>query len=319
MPGSILRPNGSTPGFGFILTGTKRAAATGGHNIIPTPLPPPLSPLHVVSGVGYAAEQGAQDGSVSMNAYQRSSAEIWMHFSARICRGRGNDEGSSFSDWEDASSNTGHRYSSYSSSRFTSLGEADTSTGRAPLQHGGIPPRSQIHDGANLKKSQEQAWTPTSEAQQRFGCSFSKHERLPAKLSRDLDAASARICRGRGNDEGFSFSDWVEHHCSMVAYLQRSQIHDGANWKKSQEHRFSQGTRVVVSRCNSHSRVISQHQNADRQQLPRTTGFGVGKTAGSQQWQGGPIYFWRNDGWWYKDSEADELGDTSLQRRMKPR
>ena len=25
------------------------------------------------------------------------------------------------------------------------------------LQHGGIPPRSQIHDGANLKKSQEQA------------------------------------------------------------------------------------------------------------------------------------------------------------------
>ena len=45
--------------------------------------------------------------------------------------------------------------SSYPSSRFTSLGEAETSTGRAPLQHDGIPPRSQIHDGANWKKSQE--------------------------------------------------------------------------------------------------------------------------------------------------------------------
>ena len=40
--------------------------------------------------------------------------------------------------------------------------------------------------------------------------SVSKHERLPAKLSRDLDAFSARICRGRGNDEGSSFSDWED-------------------------------------------------------------------------------------------------------------
>ena len=50
------------------------------------------------------------------------------------------------------------------------------------------------------------------------------------------------------------------------------------------------------------------------QQLPRTTEFGVGMTTGSQQWQGGPIYFWRNDGWWYKDTEADELGDTSYKQ-----
>ena len=106
--------------------------------------------------------------SASMNAYQRSSAEIWMQlqqeFAGIFVQRLGRRQ-------------LQHRtpVATTPVARFTSLGEAETSTGRAP-----------------------------------------------------------------------------------------SQIHDGANWKKSQEHRLSQGTRVVISRCNSHSRVISQHQNADR-------------------------------------------------------
>ena len=48
--------------------------------------------------------------SASMNAYQRSSAEIWMQLQQEFAEVEVmHDEGSSFSDWEDASSNTGHR------------------------------------------------------------------------------------------------------------------------------------------------------------------------------------------------------------------
>ena len=111
MPGSILRPNGSTSGFGFILTGTKRAAATGGHNIIPTPPPPP--PLRYTWCLEWVRQQSRlrkMAQSASMNAYQRSSAEIWMQLQQEFAEVEVmHDEGSSFSDWEDASSNTGHR------------------------------------------------------------------------------------------------------------------------------------------------------------------------------------------------------------------
>ena len=204
MPGSILRPNGSTPGFSFILTGTKRAAATGGPNFIP---PPPFSATRGVwSGLcSRAGPVRKMAQSASMNAYQRSSAEIWMHFQQEFAEVEVmmRDLRSAIGKTPAPTPDT--RYSSYSSSRFTSLGEAETSTGRAPLQHGGIPPRSQIHDGAN--------------------------------------------------------------------------------WKKSQEHRyFFQGTRVVVSRCNSHSRVISQHQNADRRMVVTTA------TKDNRVWC-------RHDGW----------------------
>ena len=227
MPGSILRPNGLTPGFGFILTGTKRAGDWWSQQHPHTPPPPLLRYTWYQEWVRQQSRVRKTAQSASMNAYQRSSISRDLDAaSARICRGRGNDEGSSFSDWEDASFD------------------------RTPV-----------------------AATPVQ---------------------------GLRV--------------WAKQHDGIPP---RSQIHNGANWKKSQEHRLLQGTRVVVSRCNSHSRVISQHQNADKtdggynsyQGQPVTAqGFGVGMTAGSQQWQGGS-YFWRNDGWWCKDSEADELGD----------
>ena len=76
--------------------------------------------------------------SARMNAYQRSSAEIWMQLQQEYAMMR--DLHSVIGKTPAPTQNTGG--SSYPSSMLTSSGGAETSTSRAPLQHDGIPPRS---------------------------------------------------------------------------------------------------------------------------------------------------------------------------------